>query len=119
MFTRANVYFTMLSYVTVDIIVNISDMYLAQLIDDQTNQLNEMYDEANAPKIKNRYKDINFWERSCINKIQRMIFKLLRCVYISAGYYFTPFLFLYMNMVFLIYMDVTGMMDFEKIIPQE
>ena len=37
MFTRANVYFAMLSYGTVSIIVNLSDKYLAQILADHNN----------------------------------------------------------------------------------
>ena len=70
-----------------------------------------MYDEANAPKIVNRNKDIKFSERSCCNKMQRFTFKTMRGIYISVTYYFNPFLFLYLHMIFLLIMDVNGYMD--------
>jgi len=98
LFTRANVYFTIISYVTVTLIAELQTMYYSAIKNDKNNVLFDMFNEEHRPKIKHRRKDINYFkDRSCNNKFQRFAFKLLRGMFVAVAFYFVPFLFLFVH----------------------
>ena len=102
LFTRVNVYFTMVSYVTVSILVDMASFYYKALSDDYNNQLFEMFNEEHIPRVKNFNRDTSFWARPCCNKIERVIFKLLRLIYVGCIFYFVPFLWMLLHEVILV-----------------
>ena len=101
LFTRVNVYFSMISYVTVSILVDMSGFYYQALSDDQNNKLFEMFAEDNMPRIKNFNRDMSFSDRTCCNKICRFLFKLIRVIYVGWIFYFVPFLFMLLHQIIL------------------
>lgn len=96
LFSRPNIYFTIISYITVTLLSDIGRVYYLSISNDRNNVLFDMFLEENRPRVRNRRSDPTLWaRRSCQNKVQRLLFKMLRGIYVSACYYFVPFLFLY------------------------
>lgn len=61
-------------------------MYLESLIHNPIMEVVEKH-----PKIKVKGSDIKFSDRSCIHKIARVIYKILRSLYVGVIFYFVPF----------------------------
>ena len=100
LFTRANVYFTMISYVTVSIIVDMASFYYQVLSDDRGNALKEVFLEEHAPRVKNYNKENPFYKRpGCSNKCLRVLFKTSRLVFVGLIYYFVPFAYILVHQV--------------------
>jgi len=51
-----------------------------------------------------RGKDIKFKDRSCLNKWERFIYKLLRISYVSLIFYFIPYFVWFLN-IFIMQLD--------------
>ena len=91
----------MLSYLTVDTVILIGPAYYYSLVIDKQNMLLEVFDEQNAPKIKYRAKDQKHLGKAWYVRLERFVYKVVRGFYVSVIYYFTPYLFLLLNLFFI------------------
>lgn len=74
------------------VIMKIGDFYLNSLMD---NPLEKVMDKP--VRIIHRGVDIKFSERTMFNKVARVIYKLLRGIYVGIIFYFAPFLVVYIQ----------------------
>lgn len=93
LYSRANIYFTLGSFVTVGIIVNINQMFMAVINADKTNELTAVFDADNRPVIKHRSADIKMKDRDLFFIFGRILYKANKAIYITVYFYFVPFLF--------------------------
>lgn len=102
LFTRVNVYFTVVSYVTVDVIANFGTFYYNSIRSDHNNVLFDVFQDHRKPRVVNHRRNMKWSEASCNLRFQRLVFKILRGIFIASCYYFIPFLFLYYHQVLII-----------------
>ena len=101
LFSKANVYFTVGSYLTVSLLISLSDIYYSKTIgSDPTCVFNKVLDANHCLIVTNKSSSFKFGERSCSNKIQRVVYKCLRAIYASLIFYFVPFLYVIFNQKF-------------------
>jgi hypothetical protein len=60
------------------------------------------------PKQEIKGKDINFFERSYFHMIARLVYKLVRAIYVSAIFYFIPFASFMIHFMFYYPPEVEG-----------
>ena len=85
--------YCIIHFVALEIIVEIPGIYMASLINDKLKS--RIFNTHNL-EIENKGSDIDFWEdREFTNKIQRIIYKVNRAIYVSLIFYFCPFFVLY------------------------
>ena len=103
LYTREDVRLTLCSYVTVVVLCEMPNYYYLAVSDDKNNALLELFQDENAPRVKNFNKDNPFEHRpGCLNKTQRVLFKTSRLLYVTSIYYFVPFLYLIIHQVLMI-----------------
>ena len=95
LYDRDTVYFVLISYMTITILVTAPELYYKALVRDSTNAQFEVFEQDQLPRVKWFNKDHTFGERTCSSKIQRLVFKTFRLVYVSCVYYFCPLLYLF------------------------
>jgi hypothetical protein len=81
-------------FVALEVIMEISNMYFESL---KSNKLKEIM--HHAPTQVKSGKDIHFSERSCFHKFGRILYKVLRCFYVSVIFYFVPFTVMYLQWI--------------------
>ena len=65
--------------------------------DHNQNKLKEVFLEENLPKIRHWNRTIVFEQRPKMHQMFRILYKVIRGIYVSVIYYFVPFLFLYLE----------------------
>lgn len=81
-------------FVALEVIMEISNMYFESL---KSNKLKEIM--HHAPKYVKCGHEIKFTERSLFHKFARILYKVLRCFYVSVIFYFVPFSVLYLQWI--------------------
>lgn len=94
LFSRINVYFTIICHITVDLLAKMQKFYYETVKDNSNIPSNTIFLEENAFKIMRRSKDIGFTERPLFNQLSRVTYKLFTLVYASIAYYFLPYIYL-------------------------
>lgn len=72
-------------FVALEVIMEVTKLYFESLID---NKLRSVV--HHSPKYDSSLKP-TFYERSCFHKFGRIIYKMLRAIYVSFIYYFIPY----------------------------
>lgn len=108
LYTRINVYFTTICYVTVYCIQSLGITYLKALRTDKNNVTLDVFLPENRPRVVNHRSDVGSWQnRSKGNKCQRLLYKALRGFYVACIFYFFPFFFLYMHQMIFVWRQFT------------
>jgi hypothetical protein len=81
-------------FVALEVIMEVSNMYFEALMN---NKLKEVLHSHYAPKREKSIKDIVWKDRSCFHKVARILYKIIRCVYVSLIFYFVPFLVVFLG----------------------
>jgi len=103
LFSKGNVYLTIVSYLTVTLLVDLSSIYYQKTIGcDKLEILKEVFDEANQLEITRKTKNVSFSERTCFSKFGKVTYKICRAVYASLIFYFVPFLYIVFNQNYMI-----------------
>ena len=98
LFSRITVYFTIGSYITLEILFLMQKMYFNKnIMMDRSNYLKDVLLDQNAPKITWRDCNNKFQDRSFFHKFARINYCMFRGLYVSVLFYFVPFMFLYME----------------------
>jgi len=98
LFSKPNVYLTIVSYLTVTLLVDISSIYYQKTVGcNKLDILKEVFDDENLLEITNKTKNVVFSERSLFSKFAKLTYKLFRAVYASLIFYFVPFLYIVFN----------------------
>ena len=101
LFSKPNVFFTVGSYLTVGLLISLSEIYYSKTIGvDRTCVFNKIMDANHALMVVNKSSDIKWADRTLISKIQRVLYKFLRAIYASLIFYFVPFLYIIFNQKF-------------------
>jgi hypothetical protein len=101
LFSKPNVFFTVGSYLTVALLINLSAIYYSKTIGaDASCVLNQIMGAECALSITTKSSHLKFADRSCSNKVQRVVYKGLRAIYASLIFYFVPFLYIIFNQKF-------------------
>ena len=75
------------------VIPELPNFFINSLLDDR---MIEKIFEFNVVKIENRGRTINFWkDRSLINKVFRIWYRIFRLIYVSTIFYFQPFIVIF------------------------
>jgi len=81
-------------FVALEIIMEVSNLYFESLMNNKLKVIMH-----HAPKLETKGSDIRFMERSLFHKLARMIYKFIRCLYVSVVFYFVPFAVLYLQWI--------------------
>ena len=81
-------------FVALEIIMEVSNLYFESLMNNKLKVIMH-----HPPKLEKRGVDIQFNERSLFHKAARMIYKFIRCIYVSFVFYFVPFAVLYLQWI--------------------
>ena len=81
-------------FVALEIIMEVSNLYFESLMNNKLKVIMH-----HAPKLETKGSDIKFMERSLFHKLARMIYKFIRCLYVSVVFYFVPFAVLYLQWI--------------------
>jgi hypothetical protein len=73
-------------FVALEVVMEISNMYFESL---KGNLLKEVL--HHPPDMVKSGSDISMSDRSCFHKGARVLYKILRCFYVSVIFYFIPF----------------------------
>jgi hypothetical protein len=84
--------YCIIHFVALEIIVEIPGIYMNALIDD--NLKARMF-SSHQLEVTNKGSEIQFSERSFLNKIERCIYRINRSIYVSIIFYFCPFIVVY------------------------
>lgn len=68
LFTRDNVYFTIINAVTVDVIANFGMFYYQSIKHDHNNVLFDVFLNDHKPRVINHRRDMKFSDRNCNQK---------------------------------------------------
>jgi hypothetical protein len=95
LFSKSNVYLTIVSYLTVNLLVELNRIYYQKTIgSDATNMLREVFSDENRLPILKKTQTLDMDDRTCLGKVMRFTYKLFRCLYASIIFYFVPFLYI-------------------------
>ena len=97
LWTRINVYFTIVSYVTIKMISEIGKFYYNCIKGDKNNVLLGVFQEQHRPRIVNYRRDMNGKKKSCNMRFQRLVFKMSRGIFVTCLFYFVPVFYIYYN----------------------
>jgi len=98
LFSKTNVYLTLVSYLTVTLLKDLSSIYYDKTIGSESdNVLVGVFSEESCLEITNHTADIPYKDRSFFSKLTRATYKLFRSVYASIVFYFVPFLYIVFN----------------------
>jgi predicted nucleic acid-binding Zn ribbon protein len=78
-------------FVALEVIMDVSNMYFEAL---KGNLLKEVL--HHSPEVVKCGSTIVFRERTCFHKCARVLYKVLRCLYVSVIFYFIPFSVLFL-----------------------
>jgi hypothetical protein len=75
-------------------------MYLENsILKDRQYCLKDILLDENAPAITMRNYNIRFEDREPWHKCARIVYKVMRGIYVSVIFYFVPFMFLFMEFI--------------------
>ena len=83
----------LIHFVALEVIMELPKMYFEALADSAIKEVVHHY----HPKRKNRGQDIKFTERTCFHRFARVIYKILRTIYVAVIFYFAPFVVIFLN----------------------
>ena len=86
---QTTIEYSIIHFVALEVIVHFTHLYLESLMDDPICEVMHHLPEAEV-----RGCDINFSERTCFHKFARVLYKVIRCLYISFVFYFAPYMIL-------------------------
>ena len=81
-------------FVALEIIMEVSNLYFESLIDNKLRKIMH-----HAPKLETKGRDIKFRDRTLFHKLGRILYKILRSIYVSLVFYFVPFAVLYLQWI--------------------
>lgn len=84
---------SIIHFVALEVVAEVSVLYYES--QEGTNHLLEVM--HHHPKIMNRGCEIDFKDRSCFHKLFRVLYRGMRCFYVSVNFYFLPFLIFYIQ----------------------
>mmetsp|Transcript_343 Transcript_343/g.627 ORF Transcript_343/g.627 Transcript_343/m.627 type:complete len:120 (+) Transcript_343:127-486(+) len=93
LFSRSNVYFTISSYITVDLLRGFGRYYFNALEKDSSNLLVNVMKPENQLEISVRGKNFETGEMHFIQRILRWLYKAIKIIYASIFFYFVPFIY--------------------------
>lgn len=103
LFSKGNVYLTIVSYLTVTLLVDLSSIYYQKTIGcDKLEILKEVFNDENHLEITNKNKNVVFSDRSGFSKFAKVVYKICRAIYASLIFYFVPFLYIVFNQNYMI-----------------
>ena len=73
-------------FVAFEVIVELSGMYFESLMNNSLKQV-----VHHPPKMEVKGKEIKWEKRTLFHKIARIIYKIIRCSYVSVNFYFVPY----------------------------
>lgn len=76
----------MIHFVSLEVIIEFTQLYFEALVDGPVKHLLE-----HPPKVYKSGRDINFWERTYFHMFARVLYKIIRCFYVSVIYYYIPY----------------------------
>ena len=78
-------------FVALEVLVEIPHIYMNSLVEDQLRV--RVFENNKHLHVTNRGKYICFWnDRNLVSKIQRIVYRLHRALYVSIIFYFAPFI---------------------------
>ena len=95
LWTRINVYFAIISYVTVDMISQFGTFYYNSIRSDYNNVLFDVFQEKHRPRIINYRRDMKGKKKSCNMHFQRLVFKISRGIFVTCFFYFVPLFYIF------------------------
>jgi len=94
LFSRANVYFTISSYITVDLLKGFGKFYFNAIEKDNTNLLVRVMLPENSLEVSVRGKHFREQPMPTKQRILRICYNGIKQVYASVFFYFVPFLYI-------------------------
>lgn len=95
-------------FVALEVIMDVPNMYFEAMMDNKLKTF--VHHEAKPHRVmikgedgQMRYRkgtDIKWSDRSCCHKVNRVIYKVLRCFYVGFVFYFVPYAVLYWQFFF-------------------
>ena len=73
-------------FVALEVIMELNKIYLESLNDDKNHEILHY-----KPKVVIKGNSIKLKGRSCFHKVARIVYKVLRSLYVSVIFYFVPF----------------------------
>ena len=95
-----NVEHCIIHFVALEVIVEIPHILIGSL--SASKLKSRIFADTHALKVTNRGRDIPFKSRSCCNKISRVLYRFVRCLYVSFVFYFQPF---FVMIIYINYLD--------------
>jgi hypothetical protein len=81
-------------FVALEIIMEVSNLYFESLMNNKLKAIMH-----HPPELVVKGADIKFMQRSLFHKVARMIYKTIRCLYVSCVFYFVPFAVIYLQWI--------------------
>ena len=98
LFSKPNVYLTIVSYITVNLLVDLSKIYYDKTVDsDQDDVVKNVFDEKNLLKNDSKNERKKYEKRGWFTKSTWYLYTFLRAMYASIVFYFVPFLYIVFN----------------------
>jgi len=97
LFSRSNVYFTISSYITVDLLRGFGKYYFNAIERDSANLLAKVMTKENALVVSVRGKHFKNNSKPLSIKFMMFWYKLIKIFYASLFFYFVPFLYVIMQ----------------------
>ena len=101
LFSKPNVYLTIVSYITVNLLVDLSSIYYKKTVDsDQDDVAKNVFYEYDLLKYDSKDERNKYEDRSWFTTSSWLLYKFLRAMYASIVFYFVPFLYVVFNQKF-------------------
>ena len=86
-------------FVALEVIVEIPHILIGSLVNDRLKQ--RIFKSTHTLKVTSKGSDIKFKDRSCSNKLMRVIYRVFRSIYVSIFFYFQPFIVIFIYFRFM------------------
>ena len=86
-------------FVALEVIVEIPHIFIGSLINDRLKQ--RIFNKTHSLKVTIKGSSLKFSERSCSNKLGRVIYRICRSIYASLFFYFQPFIVVFIYFRFM------------------
>ena len=98
LYSKPSVFLSINAFVTQQAVIALMSLYFIEIISvDRTFKLREILNDEHAPKITWRNRNHHFSERTNLQKVNRVIYVILRGLFVCFVFYFGPLLYLIVN----------------------
>lgn len=90
---------SIIHFVAFEVIIDLSNMYFESLMNNRLKHVVHHPPKFNEEDTGPQKKPRPFKDKTCFHKVARIIYIILRCMFVSVNYYFAPYIVIYWQFV--------------------